>query len=162
MTLKLIRSARAVATRINKNDARLGICQEYIVGVKCRVVFRTLRVRTSDKDKWRVFLSRELGFSCVMYVYQSNENTVLIKVRDVTQNVSVLSWDATWVSRILYLISGYSNAVRRRIWVASQYRHLGPTWDTRFRFAVLHRLSNRISCMISQDGTYRLQVCNRP
>ena len=33
------------------------------------------------------------------------------------------------VSRVLNLKSGYTNDVRRRIWVASLDRHLGPTWN---------------------------------
>ena len=45
-------------------------------------------------------------------------------------SIYIAYWDVTWISRTLYLKSGYSNYVRRRIWVASQDRHLVPRRDS--------------------------------
>ena len=40
----------------------------------------------------------------------------------VTQSIQVASWDATQISRLLYLKSGYSDDVKRRIWVSRSSR----------------------------------------
>ena len=53
-------------------------------------------------------------------------------------------WEATWISRILYVKSSYSNDIRWRMWVASK-SGTSACIETRLRFAVLHRMSNWIS-----------------